>query len=495
VGDKVTVLNLDLLANTAYCDKKLQSANLKFNQSLESNDLPQLLSQQLPLENNNKYFYYALTLSKEYITSIKDNLYVVGLASTFSQAEFNNLLWIELNMGNRFLMDYLKMDFDQEGEFGAGKALSSNYYVPLILLRDFYASSSSYKGELQTDPKYVFLDPLISDRNNPNADKLFKVQFGLMEVNGIERQRALVTRLYSRTISERYATFDPDSKALEVPVRPINTKLYAGEYEITNELFNRFLGYLQKQGMNDLYERYKIDLSQYSEPALSFMKNYSTARVVTKKEKYFTQYPVVSISYEAANAYCDWLTEQYNKTPGRKFLKVKFRLPTVNEWQIAALGYKEFTSWMIDDNMVKVVIPDSPNDPFGKGTEKTVSVKDNEILYPWFKWYNFRNSAVNNKGCYLGNFKVPENVTPCQPAKMNTADGFLMMSPRGSYFPNDLGLFDVVGNVAEMTSEKGIAAGGSWNHAPEQSTIRSINEYSKPEAFVGFRVFMEVIEQ
>jgi len=53
----------------------------------------------------------------------------------------------------------------------------------------------------------------------------------------------------------------------------------------------------------------------------------------------------------------------------------------------------------------------------------------------------------------------------------------------------------MVGNVAEMTLEKGKACGGSWNHTPEESTIRSINTYTKPDAAIGFRVFMEIIEK
>jgi hypothetical protein len=52
----------------------------------------------------------------------------------------------------------------------------------------------------------------------------------------------------------------------------------------------------------------------------------------------------------------------------------------------------------------------------------------------------------------------------------------------------------VVGNVAEMTLEKGKACGGSWNHSPEESTIKSVNDYNGPSANVGFRVFMEVIQ-
>ena len=68
------------------------------------------------------------------------------------------------------------------------------------------------------------------------------------------------------------------------------------------------------------------------------------------------------------------------------------------------------------------------------------------------------------------------------------------MARTKSYFPNDIGLYDVVGNVAEMVDEKGKACGGSWNDIPEASTIRSVKIYRKPNDTIGFRVFMEVIE-
>lgn len=102
---------------------------------------------------------------------------------------------------------------------------------------------------------------------------------------------------------------------------------------------------------------------------------------------------------------------------------------------------------------------------------------------------------LNSRGCALGNFKFPDNQKPCVPTKMITVDGFVMMSMVQAYFPNDIGLYDVVGNVSEMIDEKGKSCGGSWNHVPEESTIRSINTYDKPNSAVGFRVFMEVLEQ
>jgi formylglycine-generating enzyme required for sulfatase activity len=70
-----------------------------------------------------------------------------------------------------------------------------------------------------------------------------------------------------------------------------------------------------------------------------------------------------------------------------------------------------------------------------------------------------------------------------------------MMARTASYFPNDMGLYDVVGNVAEMIQTAGVACGGSWNDPPEASTIHSVKTYAYPNATVGFRVFMEVIDE
>ena len=107
-----------------------------------------------------------------------------------------------------------------------------------------------------------------------------------------------------------------------------------------------------------------------------------------------------------------------------------------------------------------------------------------------------RNSPLNHKSCYLGNFKAePCDCPGYRGTKPYNYDGFATMAPTKSYFPNDIGLYDVVGNVAEMINEKGKACGGSWNHLPVESTIRSVNPYTQPDAAIGFRVFMEIIEK
>jgi formylglycine-generating enzyme required for sulfatase activity len=169
-------------------------------------------------------------------------------------------------------------------------------------------------------------------------------------------------------------------------------------------------------------------------------------------------------------------------------------LPTVNEWQIAALGYPKFQSWDLDENNVEAIVPDDTLSEIKKGRKAVISVK--EIQYPWWNHYNYRNKATNNKNCYLGNFDSPPQKIPCtygRPLPGN--DGWTKMARTAVYFPNDIGLYDIVGNVAEMIDEKGKALGGSWNDKPENSTIRSVKSYKRPNDTIGFRVFMEVVDE
>lgn len=472
VRPDVTVLNLDMMTYSHYRKSKFESSNLILNTIADSDpDFKQLLCAALPVENAGRKFYYALTLTKDNITSLKDQLYVVGLASQLSQTRIDNISLIRENLEKRFLMDYLSVDFNGTSQFDTGNVLSANYLVPFLLLYEHY-------------------------QKNADIVKLAELEVMIHRIAVNAHKEELVNNFLNRNKSDEIPYFPANlsAKTLEGRFRPISNRIFAEESEVRNEQYNQFLAYLIKNNLNDLYEKYKFDLTAYDEPALSMMKNYTAARIATKKEKYFTQYPAVNISYEGAVAYCAWLTDQYNNSAEKKYKKVKFRLPTIQEFQIAAASIKNPTSWNLNEQTIETkVFPEGKE--FSKDFEiKKVSGGDPEMLYPWFRIYFLRNSPRNNKGCYLGNFKTLDNEKPCMPERMTSGDGWMMMGPVETYFPNDIGLYDVVGNVAEMTNEKGKACGGSWNHPAEESTIKSINVYNGPDSAIGFRVFMEIIE-
>lgn len=471
----VNVISLDLALERDYRHRIITKLNFAWDEAALTGDeaaQKRWIAAMLPAQNPDVKFYYTLTVPQENIAAIKDQLYVVGLASQLSKERLDNITAIRENLENRFLLDHLTVDFNGENEFASGKVLSANYLVPMLMLYEHYVKTGE---KIKADE--------LEQRITKIAQQSDKVQ---VVTNFMKRGKSDVVPFIPASLN---------AKEVESIFRPVSPKLYAQASEVTNEQYNRFLHYLQQNHFDDLYRKYAFDLSVYTEPARSFMSNYTLARVPTKKDKYFTRYPAVSISFEGAEAYCAWLTEQYNNSAARKFKKVRFRLPSTDEWQIAAASIKNPSSWKLDDQQVEVRIYESPNGAGGKNFKvKTVSLANESVLYPWFRYYHFRNTVLNHKGCSLGNFKFPESQKPCRPEKMNTVDGFMMMSVVEAYFPNDIGLYDVVGNVAEMTNEKGKACGGSWNHPPEESTIRSINAYDGPDAAIGFRVFMEVIE-
>ncbi len=119
----------------------------------------------------------------------------------------------------------------------------------------------------------------------------------------------------------------------------------------------------------------------------------------------YDDYPVVGVSWKQATAFSIWRTRFHNsalKAEG-DYPVQEYRLPTESEWEYAARGGIALN------------------------------------MYPWGGPY-----TRNDQGCFLANFK---------PLRGNYVDdGGLVTLPVGSYEPNEFGLYDMAGNVAEWTS-------------------------------------------
>ena len=119
----------------------------------------------------------------------------------------------------------------------------------------------------------------------------------------------------------------------------------------------------------------------------------------------FDDYPVVGINWDQANAFNDWRTKFwaiYRTSMGEPLMDI-FRLPTESEWEYAARGGKKIAQ------------------------------------YPWGGPY-----VRNAKGCILANFKPGRGNYP--------EDGGFYTVRADAYWPNDYGLYNMAGNVAEWTS-------------------------------------------
>lgn len=116
----------------------------------------------------------------------------------------------------------------------------------------------------------------------------------------------------------------------------------------------------------------------------------------------YDDYPVVGVNWQMAKAFSNWRTNLWNQHRGDEVNSEGFRLPTEYEWEYAARGKKELAP------------------------------------YPWGGYY-----IRNAKGCLLANFKPGRGNYP--------EDGGQYTVEVHSYFPNEYGLYNMAGNVAEWT--------------------------------------------
>jgi formylglycine-generating enzyme required for sulfatase activity len=245
-----------------------------------------------------------------------------------------------------------------------------------------------------------------------------------------------------------------------------NQDLFASAYETTNHWYNTFL----REMDSDRFVRKTKNWMDYTDYA--HMKMYGW-------HPYYNEFPVVNISYKQATHYCSWLTNKYNALPKRKFSKVKFRLPTEEEWIYAASkGGNNMYPW---------------GGPYTRNSKGAFLAN----YFPLEEQYAFyanrkviRSEGVATHKNTIG-YKYPNNDSTIS----RNADGVEFIAKKNAYFPNEKGLYNCSGNVAEMTSKEGVSKGGGWNSHEYFIQLSSHETYSIPQPFLGFRVFMEVIEE
>ncbi|MEO8109588.1 MAG: SUMF1/EgtB/PvdO family nonheme iron enzyme [Ginsengibacter sp.] len=191
----------------------------------------------------------------------------------------------------------------------------------------------------------------------------------------------------------------------------------------------------------------------------------------------FGNYPVVGVTWKQATAFCEWRSQYLNAYLINKNRSTEspFRLPTEAQWEYAARGGRS----------------QSP--------------------YPWGGPY-----LRNKKGCLLANFKPGRGNYP--------EDGGFYTVRADAYWPNDFGLYNMAGNVAEWTSslyyeggynfqhdmnpdirynakdqdpprmKRKVIRGGSWKDVGYflQTSTRAYEYQDTSKAYIGFRCVIDL---
>jgi formylglycine-generating enzyme required for sulfatase activity len=235
------------------------------------------------------------------------------------------------------------------------------------------------------------------------------------------------------------------SKQWEKNWAKVSNVFWMQKTEVTNAEFRTFLDDVKKYGNLDGYYAYYPDslgwklLDNANEPLVSYYFSHPS----------FDNYPVVNISYDAAVAYCQWLTSKYASQQSNPFGKVGFRLPTREEWMLAAR-----------------------------------SGKDDGRPYPWDG-----TELRNKKNERLCNYLASQNQINREDLESPIGKTNIT-APVNAHLPNTIGLFNVSGNVAEMVSEPSVAVGGSYRDNGNNVSIDSQKKYTHSAPDVGFRVLM-----
>ena len=114
--------------------------------------------------------YFAFTVYPDFYKSIKDDLYVVGLAYRYSPERIDNLAYLKKNLEQHFRLDYLTNDWYNENALGKNirQHMHMNYVVPMIMLAEHYHIS----GEAEAAEKWKTLALKVAEEAGKKAEIL-----------------------------------------------------------------------------------------------------------------------------------------------------------------------------------------------------------------------------------------------------------------------------------------------------------------------------------
>ncbi|MEL6538894.1 MAG: SUMF1/EgtB/PvdO family nonheme iron enzyme, partial [Bacteroidota bacterium] len=413
---------------------------------------------------------------------LNEHQYLVGLTVLYSQTPVDNLALIKNNFEEQFFLDYLTWDLDSVADDFDFRYYEQSYLYPMSLLYQYYGE----RGDFDQAEQWLNQMRNIYSPNASNAQL----------VSALVKSIAFETIDHNEYLQFFATTHYPniDFETLLDNMRAVGENLLASQYEATNKEYFQYLQWLKEVYPNSSF--YHNSLPNYAKDYLAVFGIDSIGQLTMPNAalpEEFAILPVTGISWEAANSYCKWLSHYYNQAKDQlNSLGDQFRLPTAQEWELAAIGYEGFRHSEEGGELTIITKNTLPRNR-RQAKEWVLRLEEYPFKFPWWQYYVPNPpSAMNENGCYLGNYLIdPEQPGGCAPAH---GDGHAMLTVTNGFFPNEVGLYMISGNAAEMTAIKGWAKGGSWGHTPEESEINKAQYYADRDMRIGFRVFMQKMD-
>jgi formylglycine-generating enzyme required for sulfatase activity len=233
---------------------------------------------------------------------------------------------------------------------------------------------------------------------------------------------------------------------------------YMSTTEVTNLQYKEFLIDLKMKGELEKLQIANIDSTLWN---TSFGWENNGFKDYYHNHPAYHDYPVVNITKEAAELYCEWLTEKYRVASGGE-LSLKFRIPTRAEWMRAARGndHSSIYSW---------------EGPFLRNDKGLVLANHLQI--------GTQNLTRNLE---TGEIEFVDKSHRIYGS--SSEDGADVTALARSYWPNQYGFYNMNGNVSEMISDGDQAVGGDWYSPGFDIRNESVKEFKEAHPTVGFRV-------
>lgn len=446
----------------------------------------------------------------------------------------NGVVWLDGNVSEWMADTYTK---NWQGVFGAHKKQLEDTDADMLssLIEDFYNKSNHPNGQLIMGGNYL-------DNRFGKIEMHFgKVDMSFNKVGTYLKKYVDPHQQYS-TVGFRYIIKVRDAeeakkeRLLEM-IGSFDYDKYKDFPEAYMDDFKRFDNgkyILDKEVTNGMWRSFLMDLLTNGReeealvciPKSDLWTKYNEDYIYYFRELKYDELPVVNISQEAAQLFNKWMTDKFNSYALRKYGKVEFVLPSEKEWEKAASGRlnnikfswggpyaRNYKGCKIANFKMLPYIKDFY--PSEQGTTKADSsyannkydiVSDSlriphyeafdkgEISYPTFRDldddYWMRKSKISILTIKDIKKLKKEKKSDCNYSK---GDG-LFLFEKGVYFSNDIGVYDIYGNVAEMVEDSNLVKGGSWNSYSELATIAKSEPWNaKASPMVGFRPVLRIL--
>ena len=209
---------------------------------------------------------------------------------------------------------------------------------------------------------------------------------------------------------------EPWVNSLGMPMVPINDRVMAGSYEVRNQDYLRFCEETNR----------KLPMSS--------------------KGPNLKGHPVTNVARQDAIAFCAWLTEQERRSDTISE-DHRYSLPTDYQWS-ELVGFEE----------------DESLSPIERDLHSHANMTQAEMFY-WGESFPPHDPVIN-----IADEAAALSVnTPKDRTVDGYFDGYSGTAPVGSFPANELGLYDLGGNVSEWVlddydshSQLGVSRGGNW---------------------------------